>query len=163
VRGVGRARTPNHVRRSSAPSRRPYFARASMLTCMLVLSATRTTSLILAQRTYGAANAMTLLVPRLLRGARCAHGRRGLCRLVLGLGRTEGSLVDAYGDRAPFGSEGGGGRAKSGSRQYTRAVLPSFGPHGCVKPYCCLFVCIEFLLRSDGRCQTERESVPGVE
>ena len=96
MRGVGRARTPNHVRRSSAPSRRPYFARASMLTCMLVLSATRTTSLILAQRTYGAANAMTLLVPCLLRGTRCAHGRQGLCRLVLGLGRTEGSLVDAH-------------------------------------------------------------------
>ena len=96
MRGVGRARTPNHVRRSSAPSRRPYFARASMLTCMLVLSATRTTSLILAQRTYGAANAMTLLVPRLLRGARCAHGRRGLCRLVLGLGSAVGTLVDAH-------------------------------------------------------------------
>ena len=61
MRGVGRARTPNHVRRSSAPSRRPYFARASMLARMLVLDATRTTSLILAQRTYGAANAMTLL------------------------------------------------------------------------------------------------------
>ena len=69
---------------------------ASMLACMLVLNATRTTSLMLGQRTYSAANAMTLLVPRLLRGARCAHGRRGLCRLVLGLGRTEGSLVDAH-------------------------------------------------------------------
>ena len=45
---------------------------------------------------------------------------------------------------------------------HTGGFLPSFGPHGCVKPYCCLFVCIEFLLRSDGRCQTERESVPGV-
>ena len=61
-----------------------------------------------------------------------------------------------------FGSVGGGERTKSGSRQYTRAILPSFGPHGCVKPYCCLFVCIELLLRSDGRCQTERESVPDV-
>src|SRR3954463_13251372 len=24
--------------------------------------------------------------------------------------------------------------------------LPSFGPHGCVKPYCCFVVCIAFLL-----------------
>ena len=70
--------------------------------------------------------------------------------------------TNTYGDRAPFGSVGGGERTKSGSRKYTRAILPSFGPHGCVKPYCCLFVCIEFLLRSDGRCQTERESVPDV-
>ena len=57
---------------------------------------------------------------------------------------------------------GGGERTKSGSRQYTRAILPSFGPHRCVKPYCCLFVCIEFLLRSDRRCQTKRESVLDV-
>ena len=34
--------------------------------------------------------------------------------------------------------------------------------HGCVKPYCCLFVCIESLLRSDRRYQTERGSVSGV-
>ena len=40
--------------------------------------------------------------------------------------------------------------------------LPSFGPHGCVKSYCCLFVYIESLLRSDGRYQTERGSVSGV-
>ena len=71
--------------------------------------------------------------------------------------------ANTYGDRAPFGSLGGGERTKSGSRQCTRAILPSFGPHGCVKPYCCLFVYIGFLLRNDGRCQTERESVPGVE
>ena len=50
--------------------------------------------------------------------------------------------TNTYGDRAPFGSMGGGERTKSGSRQYTRAILPSFGPHGCVKPYCCLFVYI---------------------
>ena len=96
ARGAGCARTSNYVRRSSIPSRRPCPARASLPACMLVLNIPRSTSLILAQRTYGAANAMTLLVPRLLRGARCAHGRRGLCRLVLGLGRTEGSLVDAH-------------------------------------------------------------------
>ena len=74
----------------------------------------------------------------------------------------EADSTNTYGDRAPFGSVGGGERTKSGSRQYTRAILPSFGPHGCVKPYCCLFVCIEFLLRSDGRYQTERGSVSGV-
>ena len=70
--------------------------------------------------------------------------------------------ANTYGDRAPFGSVGGGERTKSGSRQYTRAILPSFGPHGCVKPYCCLLVCIESLLRSDGRYQTECGSVFGV-
>ena len=81
-------------------------------------------------------------------------------------GALSGAMLiptNTYGDRAPFSSVGGGERTKSGSRWYTRAILPSFGPHGCVKPYCCLFVCIGFLLRSDGRCQTERESVPGVE
>ena len=26
--------------------------------------------------------------------------------------------------------------------------LPRFGPHGCVKPYSCFVVCIEFLLGS---------------
>ena len=51
-------------------------------------------------------------------------------------------------------------RADRGSTR--EQFLPSFGPHGCVKPYCCLFVCIEFLLRSDGRCPTERGSVSGV-
>ena len=51
-------------------------------------------------------------------------------------------------------------RADRGSTR--EQFLPSFGPHGCVKPYCCLFVCIEFLLRSGGRCPTERESVPDV-
>ena len=71
--------------------------------------------------------------------------------------------ANTYGDRAPFGSVGGGELTKSGSKQCTRAILPSFGPHGCVKPYCCLFVYIGFLLRSDGRYQTERESVPSVE
>src|SRR3954462_1543917 len=50
---------------------------------------------------------------------------------------------------SPFlGSAGGGGRAKSGLRRCTQGVLPSFGPHGCVKPYCCFVVCIVFLLGS---------------
>ena len=96
MRGEGRARTPNQVRRSSVPSRRPHLAGASMLACMLVSNATRTTSVILGQRTYGAANAMTLLVPPFLRWARWAYGRRGLRSLVLGLGSAVGTLVDAH-------------------------------------------------------------------
>src|SRR3954465_10709084 len=42
------------------------------------------------------------------------------------------------------GGGGAGGRAKSGSRRCTQGDLPSFGPHGCVKPYCCFVVCIVF-------------------
>ena len=83
VRGAGYARTSNYVRRSSIPSRRPCLARAGMLTCMLVLSAPGSTSLILVQQTYGTANTMTLSVLRLLRWARYMYGRRGLCSLVL--------------------------------------------------------------------------------
>src|SRR4051812_44477879 len=49
-----------------------------------------------------------------------------------------------------LGSAGGGGCAKSGSRRHTQTILPSFGPHGCVKPYCCLSDCIGFLLESTG-------------
>src|SRR3954468_233904 len=44
----------------------------------------------------------------------------------------------------------GGGRRSHEERieaKHTRG-LPSFGPHGCVKPYCCFVVCIEFLLGS---------------
>ena len=64
VRGAGRARTSNYVRRSSIPSRRPCPARASTLACMLVLSAPRSTSLVLAYHAYGTASAMTLSVRR---------------------------------------------------------------------------------------------------
>ena len=35
----------------------------------------------------------------------------------------EADSTNTYGDRAPFGSAGGGGRTKSGSRRYTRAVF----------------------------------------
>src|SRR4051812_43988522 len=49
-----------------------------------------------------------------------------------------------------LGSAGGGGCAKSRSRRCTQTILPSFGPHGCVKPYCCLSDCIGFLLESTG-------------
>ena len=63
----------------------------------------------------------------------------------------------------PLSVRRGAEAAQRADRGGTREqFLPSFGPHGCVKPYCCLFGCIEFLLRSDGRCQTERESVPDV-
>ena len=111
ARGAGRARTSNYVRRSSIPSRRPCLARASMLACMLVLSTPRSTSSILVQQTHGTVSTMTLPVPRLLRWARCMHGRLGLgvCpvivgagyaadgqrSLVLGPGSTVSSLVDA--------------------------------------------------------------------
>lgn len=95
VRGAGYARTSNYVRRSSIPPRRPGLPRASMLACMLVLNSERSTSLILAQQAYGTVNTMTLLVPRLLRCARCAYGRRGLRGLVFGLGSTVSTLVDA--------------------------------------------------------------------
>ena len=73
-------------------------------------------------------------------------------------------LANTYWDRAPF-RFGGGRRAHKERIEAVHAggFLPSFGPHGCVKPYCCLFVYIGFLLRSDGRCQTERKSVSGVE
>ena len=94
VRGAGYARTSNYVRRSSIPSRRPCFARASMLACMLVLSTPRSTSSILVQQTYGTANTMTLSVLRLLRRARCMYGHRGLRSLALGPGITVSSLVD---------------------------------------------------------------------
>src|SRR3954465_4143500 len=43
-------------------------------------------------------------------------------------------------------SGGGGGCTNSRSRRCTQGILPSFGPHGCVKPYCCFVVCIVFLL-----------------
>src|SRR3954469_20350364 len=48
------------------------------------------------------------------------------------------------------GSAGGGGCTKSGSRRCTQGILPSFGPQGCVKPYCCFVDCIVFLLGARG-------------
>src|SRR3954465_15815786 len=60
-----------------------------------------------------------------------------------------------------LGSAGGGGCAKSGSRRHThKRFLPSFGPHGCVKPYCCLSDCIEFLL-GGARCYSKLEGGGG--
>ena len=94
ARGAGRARTSNYVRRSSIPSRRPCPAPASTLACMLVLSAPRSTSLVLGYHAYGTASAMTLLILRLLRVAWNMYSRRGLCSLVLGPGGIMGFLVD---------------------------------------------------------------------
>src|SRR3954465_12866037 len=58
--------------------------------------------------------------------------------------------------RTPMGTEplsgSAGGRRSRKERietMHTRG-LPSFGPHGCVKPYCCFVVCIVFLLESAG-------------
>src|SRR3954469_4071990 len=44
----------------------------------------------------------------------------------------------------------GGGRRSHEERIEARhtSSLPSFGPHGCVKPYCCFVVRIGFLLGS---------------
>ena len=78
------------------------------------------------------------------------------------MGVGEADSTNTYGDRAPFGSVGAEVTQRADRGSTRERFLPSFGPHGCVKPYCCLFVYIGFLLRSDGRCQTERESVPGA-
>ena len=94
ARGAGRARTSNYVRRSSIPSRRPCPARASTLACMLVLSAPRSTSLVLGYHAYGTASAMTLLILCLLGVAWNMYSRRGLCSLVLGPGSIVSFLVD---------------------------------------------------------------------
>jgi hypothetical protein len=96
ARGAGRARTSNYVRRSSIPSRRPCPARASTLPCRLVLSAPRSTSLVLAYHAYGTASAMMLLVLRLLGVAWNMYSRRGLCNLVFGPGSIMSFLVDVY-------------------------------------------------------------------
>src|SRR4051812_33608745 len=62
--------------------------------------------------------------------------------------RGKSASTNTYGDRAPFWF-GGGRRAREEriEAMHTRG-LPSFGPHGCVKPYCCFVVCIVFLFGS---------------
>src|SRR3954465_14849868 len=75
--GAGCARTSNHVRRSSPRSRQPRHARSSTLVRMLALSALGPTGPIWVQRAYGTMGTRTLLVPRLLGGARSEFGRRG--------------------------------------------------------------------------------------
>ena len=96
ARGAGRARTSNYVGRSSIPSRRLCPTRASTLARMLVLSAPRSTSLVLGYHAYGTASAMTLLILRLLRVAWNMYSRRGLCSLVLGPGSIMSFLVDVH-------------------------------------------------------------------
>src|SRR3954470_17042681 len=62
--------------------------------------------------------------------------------------RGKSASANTYGDGAP--SWFGGGRRLREERieaRHTRG-LPSFGPHGCVKPYCCFVDCIVFLLES---------------
>ena len=63
---------------------------------MLVLSAPRSTSLVLAYHAYGTVSPMTLLILRLLRVVRNIYGRRGLCSLALGFGSSMGFLVDVH-------------------------------------------------------------------
>src|SRR3954467_13074036 len=77
ARRAGCARTPNHVRRSSTRSRRPCHACSSTLVRMLALSALRPTGPIWVQQAYGTMGTRTLLVPRLLGGARSEFGHRG--------------------------------------------------------------------------------------
>src|SRR4051812_5556605 len=64
--------------------------------------------------------------------------------------RGKSASTNTYGDRAPFWF-GGGRRSREEQIEtmHTRG-LPSFGPHGCVKPYCCFVVCIAFLLGGAG-------------
>src|SRR3954462_7971668 len=60
--------------------------------------------------------------------------------------RGKSASTNTYGDRAPFWF--GGGRRSHEERTETMHTrgLPSFEPHGCVKPYCYFVVCIAFLL-----------------
>src|SRR4051812_21181601 len=77
--------------------------------------------------------------------------------------RCRGKLASSntYGDGAP--SRFGGGRRLHEERieaTHTQTILPSFGPHGCVKPYCYLSDCIGFLLES-ARCYSKLEAGRG--
>src|SRR4051812_26866299 len=201
--GAGCARTPNHVRRSSTRPRQPRRARSGTLVRMLALGALGPTDSIWVQRAYGTMGTKTLLVPRLLGGARSEFGRRGTknwfddarssagvfptTRLLQGRWvrrrrtghlrsfllrrhvdkddeglacanagsgshnldapylarqrcRGKSASSNTYGDGAPF-RFGGERRLRKEQIEATHThttILPSFGPHGCVKPYCCL-------------------------
>ena len=50
------------------------------------------------------------------------------------VGETDPRTPMGPADRAPFGSAGGGGRTKSGSRRSTRAVYPASGLSGEIAP-----------------------------
>src|SRR4051812_22025660 len=62
-------------------------------------------------------------------------------------------LLEHLWGRSPFSVRRGAEAARRADRgdTHTQTILPSFGPHGCVKPYCCLSDCIGFLLES-ARC-----------
>src|SRR6187399_748724 len=66
--------------------------------------------------------------------------------------RVSGKLIHEHlwgpADRAPFGSAGGRRSREEQIEAKHTSSLPRFGPHGCVKPYSCFVVCIEFLLGS---------------
>src|SRR3954466_8547956 len=200
---------------------------------MLAWIILRSASSIWVQRAYGTVGTTTLPVLRLLRWARCIYGRSvvvgagytadGQRSLVLGLGGTVGSLVDARSSagvfptsrllrrrwvrrgrssrlrslllrrhvdevdedlarvnagsgshnldapylarqrcrgsclhehlwgRSPFSVRRGAGAARRADQgEAHEGFLPSFGPHGCVKPYCCFVVCIAFSLGALG-------------
>src|SRR4051812_30983285 len=60
----------------------------------------------------------------------------------------ETASTSTYGDRAPFRFGGGWRSHEERIEARHTSSLPSFGPHGCVKPYCCFVDCIVFLLGS---------------
>src|SRR3954464_5720115 len=84
--------------------------------------------------------------------ANAGSGSHNLDAPYLARQRCQGKSASAntYGDEAP--SRFGGGRRLREERieaRHTRG-LPSFRPHGCVKPYCCFVDCIVFLLEIAG-------------
>src|SRR3954468_12159746 len=75
--------------------------------------------------------------------------------------RGKSASSNTYGDGAP--SRFGGGRRRHEEQieaTHAQTILPSFGPHGCVKPYCCLSDCTGFLLES-ARCYSKLEAGHG--
>ena len=63
-------------------------------------------------------------------------------------GVGEADSTNTYGDRAPFGSVGGGGRTKSGSRRYTRAVFTQLRAARMRKTLL-LLVCVYWILAQE--------------
>src|SRR3954463_1832407 len=75
--------------------------------------------------------------------------------------RGKSASSNTYGDGAP--SRFGGGRRLREERievTHTQTILPSFGPHRCIKPYCCLSDCIGFFLEN-ARCYSKLGSGRG--
>src|SRR4051812_35387001 len=71
-------------------------------------------------------------------------------------------LLEHLWGRSPFSVRQGAEAARRADRgdTHTQTILPSFGPHGCVKPYCYLSDCIGFLLEST-RCYSKLEAGRG--